>query len=332
MTVTPWSLFDALVRDAPKATPWALADGALRYEPDFGLLSRLLAVPLHLRASSQSGAPAKALDVWLAHELRRAGFDVDEVWPRPSAPRVLPREIALLLATLPVPQREVLAARLSSGVRGVSGSDAKVLGKNYVKQVDVVIAQWQRGPELLVSTKRMDSSFGNNALNRVEESYGDAKNLRGRHPLAALGFLFSLRSTAWDHSPDVAARLLDLLAKLGREDDAYDATAVVAPRYDQTIDAPPQDTADEVDLTGPGDGAVVGDEVTDAPDDEVLAALAQLPAVELRQELVPSVLQPSAFLQTLILAILDRTPVELHRGARALLPAARQQEPTHGSG
>ena len=31
------------------------------------------------------------------------------------------------------------------------------------------------GPELMISTKRMDSSFGNNAANRVEESYGDAE-------------------------------------------------------------------------------------------------------------------------------------------------------------
>ena len=40
----------------------------------------------------------------------------------------------------------------------------------------------------------MDSSYGKNAPNRIEESYGDAKNLRLRHPLAALGFVFGLRS------------------------------------------------------------------------------------------------------------------------------------------
>ena len=63
---------------------------------------------------------------------------------------------------------------------------ANLLGKNYVKQVDVVMSGWATGPELMVSTKRMDSSFGKNAANRVEESYGDAKNLRLRHPQAAL--------------------------------------------------------------------------------------------------------------------------------------------------
>ena len=47
---------------------------------------------------------------------------------------------------------------------------------------------------MLVSTKRMDPSYGKNAPNRIEESYGDAKNLRLRHPLAALGFVFGLRS------------------------------------------------------------------------------------------------------------------------------------------
>lgn len=68
-------------------------------------------------------------------------------------------------------------------ISGITPSDARILGKAYAKQVDVVIAQWSRGPELLISTKRMDSSFGKNALNRIEESYGYAKNLRGRHPL-----------------------------------------------------------------------------------------------------------------------------------------------------
>ena len=37
------------------------------------------------------------------------------------------------------------------------------------------MSSWATGPELMVSTKRMDSSFGKNAANRVEESYGDAK-------------------------------------------------------------------------------------------------------------------------------------------------------------
>ena len=77
----------------------------------------------------------------------------------------------------------------------------------------------------MVSTKRMDSSFGKNVLNRVEESYGDAKNLRARHPLAAMGFFFALRSTALTQEPATVEKLIDLLSKLQREEDAYDAVA-----------------------------------------------------------------------------------------------------------
>ena len=90
---------------------------------------------------------------------------------------------------------EILAA--GKTYEGETGASANILGKNYVKQVDVVISAWNTGPELMISTKRMDSSFGNNAANRVEESYGDAKNLRSRHPQAALGFVYSLSSTAF---------------------------------------------------------------------------------------------------------------------------------------
>lgn len=77
----------------------------------------------------------------------------------------------------------------------------------------------------------MDSSFGKNAANRVEESYGDAKNLRLRHPLAALGFVYGLCSTIFNESPDKAEWLIDLLQKLGREDDAYHAVALIIIEY-----------------------------------------------------------------------------------------------------
>src|SRR5665647_187087 len=131
------------------------------------------------------------LDVWLSYELRRAGFDPDAAWPRPTQPRILPMPISHLLRELPRKDRESLILRLSrsSAIPGVTSSSASILGKNYLKQVDVIMTDWQSGPELLISTKRMDSSYGKNAPNRIEESYGDAKNLRLRHPLAALGFV-----------------------------------------------------------------------------------------------------------------------------------------------
>jgi len=97
---------------------------------------------------------------------------------------------------LPASTRKAVVDRIArdGAITGATSSSGMILGKNYLKQVDVVISHWVTGPELVISTKRMDSSYGKNAPNRIEESYGDAKNLRLRHPLAALGFVFGLRS------------------------------------------------------------------------------------------------------------------------------------------
>ncbi|MFF0952310.1 hypothetical protein ACFYE9_33265 [Rhizobium leguminosarum] len=74
----------------------------------------------------------------------------------------------------------------------------------------------------------MDSSYGKNAPNRIEESYGDAKNLHLRHPLAALGFLFGLRSDILKKEPKTTEWLFDLLAKLGQEEAAEHLLANIA--------------------------------------------------------------------------------------------------------
>ena len=84
----------------------------------------------------------------------------------------------------------------------------------------------------MVSTKSMVSSFRNNLPNRFEESYGDAKNLKGRYPLAAMGFLFVLRSTVLDE-PGTFARAVDMLRKLREEPDVYDATSVVLAEWSE---------------------------------------------------------------------------------------------------
>ncbi|WP_420493439.1 hypothetical protein [Rhizobium leguminosarum] len=55
-----------------------------------------------------------------------------------------------------------------TSIPAVTSSSASILGKNYLKQVDVIITDWVTGPELLISTKRMDSSYGKNAPNRME--------------------------------------------------------------------------------------------------------------------------------------------------------------------
>lgn len=109
-----WVIFDRIVALAAPGgvhtNPWARSqDGQLHYEPDFKTLELLLGVPLHLKAGTQSGVPALALDVWLSYELRRAGFDPDQAWPRPAHPRILPAPIANLLKALPIAIRNPVA-------------------------------------------------------------------------------------------------------------------------------------------------------------------------------------------------------------------------------
>lgn len=187
--------FEDVIRARPLANPWSIGPAGDRmYSPDGLLLGQLLSIPVAAGSGSASGRLAKAIDAWVAFELRRAGFGDDEVWPRLTKPRVLPRDVAVFIDGLPAKDRAAARQRLRKN-KAVAPSDARVLGRAYVKQVDVLIAHWSRGPELLVSTKSMVSSFRNNLPNRFEESYGDAKNLRGRHPLASMGFLFLLRST-----------------------------------------------------------------------------------------------------------------------------------------
>lgn len=236
-TAESWLLFDEVVATAPLAlsSPWMKRnDGTLAFVTDHETLMRLLQVPANLGALSQSGILALALDVWTSYELRRAGFHPDRVWPRATSPRVLPWDVSALIESLPKALQAEVQARLAKGLSGgTAGADAKLLGKNYVKQVDVVMSSWQTGPELMVSTKTMSSSFGKNAANRVEEAYGDAKNLSLRHPRAALGYLFGLDSSAFTDEPDTAAWLIDLLGKLGREDDAYDAVCLLVPEVSE---------------------------------------------------------------------------------------------------
>lgn len=286
-----WAAFDEVVAQ-PLRSPWApTADGRPEFEPDMGTLLKLLEVPLRVSSTVRSGWHAKAVDVWIAQELRRAGFTEDEVWPRRSRPRVVTREVGNLLAGVPKDLRTDLLRRLTSNKppSGIVASEANVLGRAYLKQIDVLISHWSTGPELMVSTKRLGSSLSSNALNRVEESYGDAHNLRGRHPLAAIGYVLVLRRSAVQESPDSARRLLDLVEKMGREPGGYDATAVVIVDW---VDSPSLGTDHRV---------------------------------RLYEEGVPRELTVAPFLERLIVAVLGRSPVELHNTARGLYSAARGQ-------
>ncbi len=308
-------MFDAIVdRSGLKnINPWT-TEGS--FSPDYDALRKLLAVPIQLGAESRSGVPALALDVWVAYELRRAGLDPDAVWPRAEAPRVVDRDVLNFVNSIPKAARKELMERLRAG-GGIGAASANIAGKNYFKQVDVIMSSWQTGPELLISTKRMDSSFGKNAANRVEESYGDAKNLALRHPLAALGFMYSLRSTAYTEERRQFDWIVDLLIKLGREDDAYDACALVVPEWegDAPMDEPPA-----------ADDAVIEPYLFDIDDAEdadravatvdVTAQLAALPEVTLRTDLVPDELSPARFFARMLTIVLDNSNITQHEEAR----------------
>lgn len=319
-----WALFDRIVEQAAEdseGNPWRFDENGQVYTPDYATLRRLLAVPLLLESASQSGVPALALDVWVAHELRRAGFDADEVWPRARPPRILPSTLVALRKGATLRQRAVLDEMLASGKTydGETGASANILGKNYVKQVDVVISAWNTGPELMISTKRMDSSFGNNAANRVEESYGDAKNLRSRHPQAALGFVYSLSNAAFNpEHRRVADWIVDLLGKLGREEDAYDAVALIVPELVGVSGTSVPDDVEEGRLVAAGIEPAVDDGMIplELPDTELDTRLKRLPIVGLRHEVVPPVLKPEVFFAALINRVLDNCPINFHEEAR----------------
>lgn len=320
-----WALFDRITELASSngyTNPWHANAGGPRFEPDYSTLQRLMAVPLLLGAPPTTGVPALALDVWTAYELRRAGFDPDRVWPRGAAPRIMPSTLIALRKSATKTQRAALEAMLATGKTydGETGASANILGKNYVKQVDVVMSAWNTGPELMISTKRMDSSFGNNAANRVEESYGDAKNLRSRHPQAALGFIYSLHSSAFTgKSINTARWIVDLLGKLGREDDAYDAVAMLVPEGGGVAEA------DDAQHDQPLVAAGIEPETDDGTlplklsHGEVDRRLDDLPTVTLRRDLVPQYLSPDAFFASMVKRVLDNCPINFHEEARRRL-------------
>ncbi|CAN7765009.1 hypothetical protein LJR039_007265 [Pseudorhodoferax sp. LjRoot39] len=316
-----WALFDRIVeRAAPggeHTTPWAKGiDGKRQYKPDYETLCLLLGVPLWLKANTQSGVPALALDVWLSYELRRAGFGTDQTWPRPQHPRILPAAVAKLLDALPRKEAASIRDLISKegAITGVTSASAKILGKNYLKQVDVIITDWSTGPELLISTKRMDSSFGKNAPNRVEESYGDAKNLRLRHPQAALGFVFGLSANALTEEPSTAEWLFDLLTKLGQEDDAYHATGLILMEY--SGGGVVEDGEEREEKIPEEPGVEPQNDVVPDTDGDQEKTIARLPKVNIRLDATPDELNPGRFLAAMVDRVLGTTPVTMHKEAR----------------
>lgn len=285
------------------ATPWAtVAEGPKRgervYRPDYDIARTLLNVPISQGYASkqQSGRVAKALDAWIAHELRRAGFPEDAVWPRQRRPRVLPADVAPVEDALEetllrlsefqeklnefakdetAPSLLRVRAALAKITTALPGSaNAEILGRFYVKQVDVVVSSWQRGPDVLISSKTQFSSYLNNKNNRYEEAVGEATNLRDRHPMAAMGFVFLVRTNLFDEQ-GAYAYLRNQLARLRRPDGPFDATMLLAADW------------------GDGDHPVLR-KVDDA--DEVLSA--------------------PRFYEDLLRTVMDNAPVDLHQMVR----------------
>jgi hypothetical protein len=125
-----------------------------------------------------------------------------------------------------------LRAAINLLARSVPGApEAKVLGRFYRKQVDaVVLADWLRGPDVLVSGKTQFSSYLNNKNNRYEEAIGEAHNLRDRYPLAAMGFVYLVRSNVFEGGAYELLR--DLLVRLRRPDGPLDATVLLVADWD----------------------------------------------------------------------------------------------------
>jgi hypothetical protein len=110
-------------------------------------------------------------------------------------------------------------------------SRSTVVGGQFNKEVDVVIANDDRGLELAVSTKAMTDSYGKNVSNRWEEASGDLLNIRRRFPLAALGFAFIATEPVLREATSFG-RLKDMLRKLttvvtGPEGSAYDCACLI---------------------------------------------------------------------------------------------------------
>lgn len=273
-------LTDHVLGAADQSTPWQSPDD---FAADTGLLGRLLSIPLRQGKGQQAGLFAKAADAWVAHELRRAGFGDDEVWPRARQPRVLPAPLARLERELRPEDR----AALRKLVKG--NADARLLGAYYDKQVDVVIADWDRGAELMVSTRSMLSSYKNNLHNRSEDLVGDADNLRGRYPLAAIGLLFVVRSNIFDEAGALPF-IRDMMLRM-RSSRLYDASGLVIAQWDDT------DVG-----TWPGD----------VDEDQLPGLLRDPDMVAVLDDATPNELSAGTFFTDLVGAVLERTPVNYH--------------------
>jgi hypothetical protein len=246
-----FALFDELLaqRQTQYVPPWSSGI----YLPDLDLFRELLDGPISRGESQESGRPAKALDAWIAHELRRTGFPPDAVWPRLRRPRVLAQGLDQLEQSVDRLDEQLKAHEADHGklplrgglrkaIRDVEASvpgthEAYILGDFYAKQIDVGMSSWQRGPDLLISTKTMFSAYRKNLKNRHEEAVGEVSSLRRRHPMAAMGYAYLVRKNIFDEDGAYAI-LNDILTRLRRPSETFDATMLLVADWDETADPP----------------------------------------------------------------------------------------------
>ena len=155
-----------------------------------------------------------------------------------------------------------------------------------------------RGAELIVSTKSMLSSYWNNLRNRFEEFVGDAKNLRGRYPLAAIGILFVVRSTIFGEE-GAFQFLADMLARL-RNPELFDTAGLVVARWN------------EADV-----GSWRGD-IDLGEYEQVRTRAEEASVVSVLLEEVPDAVHPARFCRELVECVLSRTPITFHKRSREL--------------
>jgi hypothetical protein len=124
-------------------------------------------------------------------------------------------------------------------------ADARVLGRFYVKQVDVLVSAWQRGPDVIVSTKTQLSSYLKNIPNRYEEAVGEANNLRDRYPMASMGFAYLVRSNVFDEG-GAFAHIRDLLVRLRKPDGPFDATMLLVAEWEGNTLSDVEDPAEQL--------------------------------------------------------------------------------------
>lgn len=198
-------------------SPW---DDDGRYRFDRKLLEKLFAAQVAKGGTdvAATGSWAIAMDVWIATELRRAGIAPDSVWPRATAPRTLPQGLTRARSRMKLSRdpstRETQLKVIDQMERAAGAAQTNVLGGYFAKEIDVVMADWDRGLELAVSTKAMTGSFGKNITNRFEEASGDLLNIRRRYPMAAFGYAYLVTSNVFGE-PNGFERIKDMRRKLG---------------------------------------------------------------------------------------------------------------------